>query len=613
MIFFRRRPEYDWDKEITPQLWFRIWTSGWRGAVVLAMLTTVVLAWWKGPEVYESVKVRRAESLIAQSEAARERGDTVEASKTLGAATALLRRHPVTLRAVARYQIENHDLSALHTYAELLKTGQATTADKTAFVRLSFQLAHPESAAKVLEELESTSGLADTPAVLALKAERSSGEGRWQEAIKFARLACAIPDTAEEDLVYAKTVLGRLLLQPPSPILHDGPDLIAEGISLWSELALRRDAAGLEALHVLVGVSQDPQTASFLNRANFQQLMDAAERHPKSDAALKIAVWNLRLVGAPPEKRAEVAQALFEHVKNHPSSSLRLEAARWLNKSKAPRLALDLAEPAKHESEEWFLVYLDATAVLGNWDEVLRALTAKDQSIPLPPALLRLFELRGALESGRHPDLTAAWRDIQAAARTESVRNQLYIAGYAEQIKFPSEAALIYRRLLDRDELPQPTANKLGRPRRLACYTGLLRTATGSMSLQELGSLVAAFATDFPEIDEVQNDHAYLALLAGTDTGTAALTGERLLKKKPELLAYRTTVALALLKKQQTAAAVAIYDGWDIDWTKAQDRYKAVYAAVMRAGGRIAQAEKIAAGIKPDALRPEERQLAGLP
>src|SRR4029079_11861808 len=117
---------------------------------------------------------------------------------------------------------------------------------------------------------------------------RSSGEGRWQEAMKFARRACASPGTAD-DLVYAKTVLGRLLLQPPSPILNDGPALIAEGISLWSELALRQDAAGLEALHVLVSVPQDPQTAAFLNRANSQQLMDAAERHPKSDAALKIA------------------------------------------------------------------------------------------------------------------------------------------------------------------------------------------------------------------------------------------------------------------------------------------------------------------------------------
>lgn len=596
---------------MTFRLRFRIWTSGWRGALVLFMLVAVGLGLWKGAEGYEWLKVRRAERLIALSEAARERGDFVEASKKLGQATALLQRHPVTLRAVARYQVAMRDLSALNTYAELMKTGRATMEDKVQFAREALRLGRPEMAAGVLAQLKELPDTKDTAAVLALQAGNSAVEGRWWEAVAFARQACASPGN-DADLAYAQSILARLLLQPPSAAQADGAALLSEGVELLSTLALRQDPSGLEALEILVSLSQNMQTATLFHNRDVKNLTDAAERHPHADAALKVGAWSLRLA-ADPGKRAEITQAFFDHFKDNPSSTLRLEAARWLNKKGMHRLALDLAEPSKRESEEWFVLCLDATAALGHWEEVFRTLSDKNEKVPLPPALRRLFELRGALETGRHPDLTASWRDIQAAARTESAGNQLYVAGYAEQIGFPAEAALIYRRLLDRDESALPAAGKLGRPRRMACFTGVLRTGAGTMTLEQLRSFVGAFAAEFPEIDEVQNDNAYLQLLSGVNLDMAAAMGERLLKKKPDLLAYRTTVALALLRKEKAAAAMAVYDGWVTDWSTAQDRYKAVYAAVMRAGGRSSEAERIVAKIKSGALRPEERQLAGLP
>ncbi len=72
-------------------------------------------------------------------------------------------------------------------------------------------------------------------------------------------------------------------------------------------------------------------------------------------------------------------------------------------------------------------------------------------------------------------------------------------------------------------------------------------------------------------------------------------------------------MALAYLRRKKTAEAAAVYDGWTIDWSTAQDRYKAVYVAVMRAAGRKGEEEKIGAMIKAETLRAEERKLAGLP
>ena len=250
MIFFRRRPDYDADKELTPGLRFRIWTSGWRGAFVLLALLLAGLGWWRGAEAYEWIKVRRAERLIAQSESARERGDFIEASNKLGQATALLQRHPVTLRAVARYQVAMHDLSALNTYVELMKTGRATTEDKVAFAREAFRLGRPEMAAMVFAELKELPATRDSAAVLAIEAGHSAVDGRWPEAVRLARRACASPGD-DQDLAFAQSVLARLLLQPPSPTLAEGPALLTEGVALLKSLAARQDAAGLEALDLL--------------------------------------------------------------------------------------------------------------------------------------------------------------------------------------------------------------------------------------------------------------------------------------------------------------------------------------------------------------------------
>ena len=77
------------------------------------------------------------------------------------------------------------------------------------------------------------------------------------------------------------------------------------------------------------------------------------------------------------------------------------------------------------------------------------------------------------------------------------------------------------------------------------------------MKLEDLTRIVGSFAAEFPEIDEAQNDHAYLQLLAGTNLDQADHTAQRLLKKQPDLLAYRTTAALSALRHQKPGAATA--------------------------------------------------------
>ena len=605
MIFFRRSHPFDPNWDMTLELRWRIWTSGWRGALVLLTLITVPLVMWKGPEAYKQLKVWRAEKLVALAEAAQQKGDFKEAANQLRQATLLVQKHPLTLRAVAQYQVAIQDLSALKTYTALMETGLATTEDKLSFARQAFRLGQPEAAAQVLTELEAMPDIQKTAMLLALRAEQAATKETWSRAHELASQACAGPGS-EQDKTYAQSVLARLLLNPS----ETNPVRMSEGIRLLSSIALQPDEAGLEALGMLVTLSQNPQATALFQDRNVQPLLDAAERHPRASAALKVNAWNLRLAAAP-GKRAEITQAFLARFQDEPTLAIRLEAARWLNQKGLHEQTLAMAESAKLESRDWFLIYLDANAALGRWEAVLSALGTKDQAIPLGLATQRLFELRGALETKREINTGDAWRDIQAALRQADTGERLYAAGYAEKMGYAAEAARIYRQALERDDEVQPTEDKLGRPRRLACYLGLLRTGSGALDLKELGKLMGKVAEEFPEMDEVKNDHAYLQLLAGENIEQATHTAQKLSSQKPAILAYRTTVALGLLRKEKLAAA-EVYDGWTIDWSTAQDRYKVVYVAVMRSAGRGEEALPVAATINTAALRAEERQLIGL-
>ena len=133
------------------------------------------------------------------------------------------------------------------------------------------------------------------------------------------------------------------------------------------------------------------------------------------------------------------------------------------------------------------------------------------------------------------------------------------------------------------------------------------------MPLDELEKELTAFSHDFPALTDVENDLTYVRLLHGSELDAAQEASARLVRLQPELLAYRTTAALAALKKGNPDAALQVYAGWQIDWSTAPDRFKVVRAAVLAAAGRTEEAAAARAMIRGEALRPEERKLAGLP
>jgi hypothetical protein len=322
----------------------------------------------------------------------------------------------------------------------------------------------------------------------------------------------------------------------------------------------------------------------------------------------RVNCWDLR-VAAEPERQAAIAQELFAKA-GSVSATDRLEIGRWLAHRGALALAKEIAGPSKLESEGWFMVYLDAVAGLGDWETVLAEVTSKNTA-PVSMAVRRLFQLRAEMELHRNPDAVYAWNSIRLAMGSATPQQQLYIAGYAEQMGFGAEAAPIYRRLLKDQVLPL-TVGKRANPQRLICYRRAVQNGMQSMSTPELAKFFGEFVAEFPEIDEVQNDAAYLRLLTGGALADAGSVSQRLVREHPELLAYRTTAAFADLKAAKFKEAAQWYDGLQIDWAHAPERYKAVRTAVLAANGQDEAAATLRATLDPEALRPEERALAGL-
>ncbi len=583
------------------KLWLkakRWWLAG-AGACLLG------LAGVKGMDWYRDFRQWRVRRWIAESQKELNAGREKEAFNLLKRAYVLLPHHEETIRAVAEFETRKHDQGALGFYGQLVETGKMTLADWIAFTREAFRHGNARLAAKNLQALEAIEGAANQPEVMALNAELLGTQGKWDEATALGRQAAA----AEGAPAAVKLVLARLLVQPAGAGAGDLDARQKEGLELLGMLALEPGETGLDALTALTELARMPGTIRLFSGRDVEPWLAALAAHSLVKELLKVRGWDLRLA-AKPEAKQEILDRFQETYASAPLS-LRLEAGRWLNQHGEPARCLQLVEKSRLESEDWFLLYLDALAGLGRWEEVKKELRSPD-AVPLPMAVSRLFTWRAEMELKENPDTKLAWEDIHRRIGGEDATHQMYVAQYAQQVGYPQEAGRIYRNLVDPKKAGTLTGAPMSPAERLTCYLGALRTLPPETTTADLTELMGNMATEFPDMEEAGNDWAYLRLLTGADVEAAGAAAQERLKRQPGLLSYKTTAALAHLKQGRVQEAEEIYKGWEVDWGTAMERYRAVRIAVLEAAGKSGEAEQMRSGLKGKDLRPEERALAGL-
>jgi hypothetical protein len=590
--------------EVEAKWWQRV--GGWLRtkvgiAVMLALVLVAALGFSAGT-IYRQAKQWRAGRLIARSEEAQKRGDEAEYFRRLREAYILAPETALTLRAVAHFHEQRGEAAGLPLYERLLTMPEATADDALRGCRLALRFGKVELGRKWLADLQRREETRARPAVLSLEAQLLALENHWDDALATARKAATHPGDASEE----KLALALLLLRAPG----QSPDAtrIAEAIDLFAGVIPRPDEVGAQALGTLVALAREPAASSLFAGRDVTPWVDAASRHPKTNARLRVAAWDLHLAARPSEAEKTI-DAFLANWREAPLPG-RLEAARWLNQHGQPAKSLEISTAQKDVSADWLLVHLDSLAATGRWDTVLEILQSKSGQVAAMPAALRaLFAFRARIELGQAVDRAEFWRDLQIQLQTETVANQLYIAQYAEKIGETAQVAAIFRRLLDRPLGKSTFGEALSRDEKLACYSGLIRNTPGTAPAAELAPLLEALSAEFPEMDEAANDAIYLRLLIGQTNNQMRDRALRLVQAKPAMLAYRTTLALYELRAGHTAEAAKLYDGWQIDWTTAPDRFKAVRAAVCEASGQAEEARILRAAVDVQKLRPEESAL----
>ena len=595
-----------YELEVEHGLWHRLatWIRSGKGAAITASVLLTVALMWNAKALYHGAKLWRAGRLITRAEKASIRGDVREQVRLLREAFVIAPATPLTLRATARFHESRGEPAALPLYERLLATPEATAEDSLRACRLALLFGRSEMCRKLLDDLHRNEETRNRPAVIAIEAQLLASDGKWEQALVLARKAVAAPASTSDE----KFMLASLLVRAPTGAPADRSQMQAEAIDILATLIESTDDSGAQAISALVSIAREPNAAALLAGRNVTTWVDVAARHPKVTPRLRVLAWDLHVAAHPADIEKITAEFLVKW-RDAPLPE-RLEAARWLNLRGRPMQSLELSGPQRGTSSDWLLVHLDSLAASGRWDTALEILENKsNQATAIPDALRALFSMRAKTELKKPQDRDEQWRDIQILLKNETVQNQLYVAQYAEKTGEAGQAALIFRRLLDRASSESTFAQSMSRDEKMACYSGVIRHSPENASAADLLPVFDALSEEFPELDEAANDASYLRLLTGGTSDTMRDRLQNLLQKAPAVLAYRTTLALCELRAGNAAAAEKVYKGWQIDWSTAPDRYKVVRAAVLKASGRDDEAKTLRATIDVKKLRPEEAKL----
>jgi tetratricopeptide (TPR) repeat protein len=522
--------------------------------------------------VYSLVKKRRAASLAQQGQLliSQKKGD-----EALAKLQSALQMNPGDLQAnygMAQLLTLSRRAEAFHFWQIVFSKGGGNAADRLEATKLAIFLKQLDFAEVFLSQI-----LKDKPVqteTLRLAAIYCDLKNESVSAIHFARAYLETnPEAAE-----IRFLLVRHLLRTQKT----DDEKEAKGL-LWK--SLRDGGRDAPAAIQLLATAQD------LSAPELRELINALEKLPANDAT-RLLKTDLETRLLPEAKDQLISKAVAE-AKSSPEKFLNV--CRWLSqKREFGRVEKILPLNKALESKDLFTVYVDALAALGRWNDLESVFNQK--SLPLEPVLAELYRARIDGELKKDARAKLHWEQALSLAgqNSEALAN---IGGYAERIGAWNPATKAYEALVK-----DPAQTR-------AAYQGLVRIAEKTGDTMQLRNLMKSLLLLYPKDPAPQNDLAYLNLLLKSDIDTARHIAENLVKEHPQTLAYRTTLALALMRNNKAAEAKKSYDGISFNWAEALPGWQAVYTSVLGASGDAEQARKLARSIDRSRLKPEEREI----
>jgi hypothetical protein len=458
-------------------------------------------------------------------------------------------------------------------WKRLLVLPEATPQDRQDAARLALQLRQLEFAEEQIQPLLAANP--ETPEILELAAELAIQKGDRDTALAFAgRLLARNPQHHSAPLLQAQLLFS-------SPVAQQQQ----QGKRQLQNLAKGTDAPALNALRALTG-----GTLSAEERAS---LASALAAHPAARIDDQLTAVSIRIAPEPAAKERLIDAAVqrFASADGEALTSL----GRWTNQhGEALRTLGIISEERAGTHADLFLVRLDALASLGKWAEIQASLAREPN--PLSPTHREVFLARAAQELGEVATAEVHWRRALLAAG-QNPQLILYVAQYATKIGTPKIVEKAYRQL---------AANPAWTLRATSALVPIVESHGDSRALRDLLRQLTRLA---PAEAAPRNDAAYLDLLLNEDVSAARTTAEALVRKHPEMLAYRTTLALAHLRSDEPQKARELFSGIRVNWEQCPPGWRAVHAATLAASGELQEAEAIALALPRDKLKAEEREL----
>ncbi len=513
----------------------------------------------------------RSGQIAREAELAMDSADWVRAHAKTIAAFQLAPENPAALRAAARLNAAAGTPQALGFYRTLLATGKATGDD---YLHYSDSLLRSGSYPPFLAAVsEASSRLPDDPRVQLLLARYALAANDWPTADKILSGIMTADRTAPAD----RSLAAQILLSVPLPdakaaaakwLLDNPPDGMP-------------DPKLLDAILATPGVPED-----LLRRA-----ASAVESLPgrSFDGRIEIAASKVR---ASPDEREAVFDGLVRQAK---TLDEKRSLASFFVRMKENQRALNLLPlMTARTRRDLFLVWLDASAGLGRWDEIMNIL--KSSQNPLEPALRELYVAR-CHEALGQDKIAEIGFERAAKIPTEDRDLLFYLAGYFNQRNRLPLAEIVLRRLTS-----DPLAAR-------GAYEALLNIERLRGDSAGLLGILEEMHKRWPKDPAVANDRNYLLLLTERDISRTLERARVLEQDNPDLFPLKMTRALALLRAGRAADGLKIFESSKVQFGQLLPGQKAVFSALLDANGMGDASASVRADITTATLLPEEKAL----
>ena len=400
--------------------------------------------------------------------------------------------------------------------------------------------------------------------------------------------------TLQGDYNSALSMAAALVVKANAP--HEADKLFFQLTRLAKDPAVRR--AGIDHLWKIAedaGPRQEEALKTLarlpdIELADVARLIETIDGRENNSRDMRLLAAELRLTlpEADPHSIYQQASQLFELDKPTEMAIF----GRWLNRHGLhdyTRVAIP--EETAMKRQDLFLIVLDAMALNNEW-EALRQLLDRPR-IPLEDYLREFFQMRTLIELGDRRRARLAWDRALVAASRESPA-LYYLAQKARQLELPEFEIAALRRVIESPEIRQ------------SAMKDLIAVLQRQGQTTQLRATLEKYVRYFPGDESAANDARYLGFLTEESAPGSLAQAQELLETQPEVLAYRMTLVLALLRENRSAEALGLLMELPVNWFEVRDRWRLLAALALYREGFEKDARTLAAQVTRNNLLPEE-------